>query len=115
MSDGISDAYREEREWDAKVKKLRENLSAQEAEMLYYKARELHDLSHDLWTGYGQQFSLRNTIFKPGADLKALLSEYVKRLKKIANLPNELPEDSQLFWYSDKPYLKKKQTKKDKK
>jgi hypothetical protein len=115
MSDGSSDAYQEERAWDAKVKKLRERLSEQDVEMLYYKVREIHDLARDLWTGYEQDFSIRHQIYKPDTDLKDVLAEYLKRIKKIINLPNELPEDCRLYWYSDKPYLKKLEEKKSKK
>jgi hypothetical protein len=106
MSDGISDAYREEREWDAKIKKLRENLKAQDAEMVYYKAKTIHDLAHNLWTGYQQDFSVRSRIYKPGVDLKKLLLDYVERIKEIANLPDDLPAGQTFTWYSDECYLK---------
>jgi hypothetical protein len=107
MSDGITDAYREEAAWDRKVRKLRANLKEQEAEMLYYKAKHLHDLAHDLWTGYKEDKPpLRQLLHKPGVDLKVLLLDYINQLKEILELPDALPAGQRLGWYSDDCFLK---------
>jgi hypothetical protein len=84
MSDGITDAYRESRDWNEQWERFRKKLKDEGAEELFCKVYHIHEFAAGHWMAgpgfYTDSLDVYRNMFKEGTDLKVLFINYLDKI-----------------------------------
>jgi hypothetical protein len=104
MSDGITDAYREARDWEELWERFRKKLKEQDAEELFCKVYHIRYIADGHWRrGPGDpsdSLDVYRKMFKKDVDLKALFIAYIDNVIEAMDKDWSI-EEGQEFKISD--------------